>query len=236
MSATLGGMQASTFRLAGLSALALLGLLLWDASGMDLKLAFAVGGAHGFPLRDHWFLVQLLHSGAKLVAWLFVLGLCIAVTWPVQPLTALPFARRVQLVASALLAWGAVATIKANSATSCPWDLQLFGGVARYVSHWAAWRTPDGGGGRCFPAGHATTGFAFVGGYFALRHQRPRLATTWLGAAMTTGLVLGVAQQLRGAHFMSHTLWTGWLCWLVAWLSDGLFAAHGAVPVAQGAS
>jgi membrane-associated PAP2 superfamily phosphatase len=27
--------------------------------------------------------------------------------------------------------------------------------------------------------------------------------------------VLGVSQQLRGAHYMSHTLWTAWVCWVV---------------------
>ena len=120
-----------------------------------------------------------------------MLFLSIAVAWPVGPLTVLPFARRVQLVATALLAWGAVATIKALSATSCPWDLQPFGGVARYVSHWAGWRTPDGGGGRCFPAGHATAGFAFVGGFFALRQQCPRLAVAWLWAALAIGADAG---------------------------------------------
>jgi len=25
---------------------------------------------------------------------------------------------------------------------------------------------------------------------------------------------------VRGAHFMSHTLWTGWLCWVTGWLCD----------------
>ena len=31
---------------------------------------------------------------------------------------------------------------------------------------------------------------------------------------------MGLAQQMRGAHFMSHTLWTGWLCWTTGWLVD----------------
>ena len=31
---------------------------------------------------------------------------------------------------------------------------------------------------------------------------------------------MGLAQQMRGAHFMSHTLWTGWLCWTAGWLFD----------------
>ncbi len=37
---------------------------------------------------------------------------------------------------------------------------------------------------------------------------------------LLAGLLLGAAQQLRGAHFMSHTLWTGWICWSVAVLLE----------------
>jgi membrane-associated PAP2 superfamily phosphatase len=49
----------------------------------------------------------------------------------------------------------------------------------------------------------------------------------WLAGAAATGLVLGVAQQMRGAHFMSHTLWTGWLCWTTGWLTDPLLSGGG---------
>jgi membrane-associated PAP2 superfamily phosphatase len=41
-------------------------------------------------------------------------------------------------------------------------------------------------------------------------------------AALGTGGLLGISQQLRGAHFMSHTLWTAWICWTTAWVLDGL--------------
>ena len=33
---------------------------------------------------------------------------------------------------------------------------------------------------------------------------------------MLAGLLLGLAQQVRGAHYMSHTLWTAWFCWATA--------------------
>jgi len=52
----------------------------------------------------------------------------------------------------------------------------------------------------------------------------PAVARRWLAAALAAGLVLGVAQQLRGAHFMSHTLWSAWLCWVVAWGIDAGWA------------
>ena len=119
----------------------------------------------------------------------------------------------------ALLSLAVVSITKNLSATSCPWDLAQFGGVARHVSHWAL-GVLDGGSGRCFPAGHASAGFAFLGGYFALRHKAPTAARWWLAGALLAGFVLGAAQQVRGAHFMSHTLWTGWLCWTTGWLCD----------------
>jgi membrane-associated PAP2 superfamily phosphatase len=33
---------------------------------------------------------------------------------------------------------------------------------------------------------------------------------------MLAGLLLGLAQQVRGAHYMSHTFWTAWFCWATA--------------------
>ena len=120
-----------------------------------------------------------------------------------------------------LVALLVVSTIKIHSHTSCPWDLQQFGGVASHVSHWA-WGVADGGTGRCFPAGHASAGFAFIGGFFAFRHVLPKTAWRWFTGAMLVGFILGLAQQLRGAHYMSHTLWTAWFCWTVAAVVDGM--------------
>lgn len=205
--------------------LALLALpLLWDAGGWDMALAQRMGGPAGFAWRGNWWLTQVLHDGARRLAWTLGLLLCLAVAWPVGPLRRLPFARRLQLALSGLLATGTVALLKAGSHTSCPWDLAAFGGVARHQSHWLGWLQGDGGAGRCFPAGHASAGFASVAGWFALRRDLPRLAAGWLGAATGAGLVLGLAQQLRGAHFMSHTLWTAWICAATGWAVDAAFA------------
>lgn len=216
----------------GWIALALLLMLLaWDASGLDMLLARWFGGPRGFPLRDHWLLTRVLHDGAKTMAWAFTLLLCLGVVWPRGPLQRLPFARRLQLPATALMATVVIAALKGVNATSCPWDMAAFGGVAQHLSHWSGWFMPDGGSGRCFPAGHATSGFAFVGGFFALRGHLPRLARGWLAVALVAGLLLGLVQQVRGAHFMSHTLWTAYICWMVGWLADPLFARNAARQV-----
>jgi membrane-associated PAP2 superfamily phosphatase len=198
--------------------LVLLTLLAWDASGADLSLARLAGSPAGFPWRDHWLLAGVLHAGGRWAAWVLALALCVGVGRPWGPLAALPAARRAQLALTVLAGVAVVSVLKAASATSCPWDLQPFGGPARLVSHWS--QLADGGAGRCFPAGHASAGFAFLGGYFAFRSTQPRLARAWLLGAIGAGLALGLAQQWRGAHFMSHTLWTGFICWCVAWGID----------------
>lgn len=197
-----------------LTLLALALLMTWDALGGDLPLARLAGTPMGFPWRDNPFLVHVMHEGAKNLSWLLLVGLFAAIRWPVGVLRRLPTAARVQLALSVLASVLAVSLLKHASDTSCPWDLKEFGGVARHVSHWA-WGLRDGGPGGCFPAGHASAAFAFIGGYFVLRHVAPRAALAWLGTALVAGLVLGVAQQLRGAHYMSHTLWTAWVCWTV---------------------
>ena len=40
-------------------------LLLWDASGWDLPLMEAIGSPTGFPLRDNYWLENVLHTGAR---------------------------------------------------------------------------------------------------------------------------------------------------------------------------
>jgi membrane-associated PAP2 superfamily phosphatase len=154
------------------------------------------------------------------LAWTLALLLCLGVWFPVGGLRHLVFRRRLQLAATALTAVTVISSLKSISTTSCPWSLSDFGGVAHYAPHWSHLFESDGGNGGCFPAGHASSGFAFLGGYFAFRHDRPSLAWKWLLVAVMAGLALGIAQQIRGAHFMSHTLWTGWICWATAWAID----------------
>jgi membrane-associated PAP2 superfamily phosphatase len=210
--------------------IALLLLLAWDLTGWDMSLALPIGSIHGFGLQHHWFLERVAHEGARRAAWLPALWLIVGIWWPTGPLRRLTKAARIEWVALMLLALAVVSALKQQSLTSCPWDLAQFGGSARLHAHWTL--MPDGGPGRCFPAGHSAAGFAYFSGYFVLRRTEPRAATWCLVAASAAGLLFGIAQQLRGAHFMSHTLWTAWLCWITCWLGD-LALQRWARPPAQ---
>lgn len=206
--------------------------LAWEAAGGDRWLADLAGNASGFAWRGHWLPDTVLHGGGRLLAWALALALCLGVWWPHGLLRLLDLPRRLQLAGGVLLSVAVVALLKSTNPASCPWSLAAYGGVATPVSHWLWWAVPAAGRGACFPAGHASAGFAFIGGYFVLRPVAPVLARRWLVAALAAGLVLGVSQQWRGAHFMSHTLWSGWLCWCLAWALDAVCSRARPSPTA----
>lgn len=207
-------------------ALALLFLLVWDSTSLDLSLVRLSGNAAGFALRDHWLTSQVLHQGGRTLAWGVALLLLIHALRPQSRLWREQSRReRWVWLASSVFCVVLIPILKRNSATSCPWDLAEFGGVAHYVSHWR-FGVPDGGPGRCFPSGHASSAFAFFSGYFALRRAYPGAAKAWLAGVLIAGLLAGWAQMARGAHYPSHTLWTAWVCWTACAVGARLLLPH----------
>ena len=225
---------SSTNRRLALWTLGTLALLVgWDASGLDSPAARVLAGPHGFALQDHWLLTKVLHQGVLPLSWLLVGWITVGIIWPTLGLQRLDHGTRLRWAGSTWLALLVIDLMKLASQTSCPWDLQEFGGTAIHVSHWA-WGVLDGGVGHCFPAGHATAGFVFIAGFFAWRRVSPDRARRWLTGALVAGTVLGISQQLRGAHYLSHTLWTAWVCWAIAWAVHLLPAlVAGRTPVAS---
>lgn len=198
----------------------LLGVLTWDATGWDMAVAKIMGDSHGFYLANNHFLATYLHTGARHVS---LLGAAVLIGTVARPWGIFKNFSRKQLlwaICTTLLCALLVSVIKRFSQTSCPWDLEWFGGTVRYISHW---RTEgDAGPGNCFPAGHASSAFAFLPYYFLFAFassQTSKLSTVWLTGIFVLGISLGLVQQLRGAHFTSHTLWTAWLCWSMAYIS-----------------
>lgn len=197
----------------------LLALAAWDLSGADLVAVRGVGDAAGFPLRDHWFVSGWLHSGGRALGWL-VFGVLTLGLWVRLPVIHVLDRRELLTVlATCLLGVLAVNALKYVSLTSCPWSLAEFGGTAQHVSHWAL-GVRDGAGGGCFPSGHATTAFSFLPLAFALRRRRPTAARAVTAVIVLAGVVFGAAQMLRGAHYPSHTMWTGFVCLMIASVAD----------------
>ncbi len=204
-----------------LGALLLTGL--WDLGGLDLAVMRLIGTTTGFPLQHMWVLERVLHEGVRQASTGLFLLIVVWAVWPARWNTArlsamnLPRRERWAVLSLVVLSLIAVNLIKNASLTSCPWDLRTFGGPAVYVSHWS-WGLADGGTGRCFPGGHASSAFAFLGLCLpwlmppAGTQRRRSVGMRWLLAVMVLGAVAGTVQTVRGAHYPSHTLWTLVIC------------------------
>jgi membrane-associated PAP2 superfamily phosphatase len=97
--------------------------------------------------------------------------------------------------------------MKSRSDIYCPWAITRYGGEAPYIHFFDSLppgMPPDCG--KCFPAGHASGGFALIGLYYLFDRPRNR----WLGLlfGMTCGWTMGLYQMFKGAHFLSHTIVT----------------------------
>jgi len=206
----------------------LLCLLAWDFSGLDRPIMHLLADAQGFAWRDSAALETIFHTDARRLAILFYLGLICMLFWPCGIFRTVSRWQRAEVVVGIALSLVAISGLKSISLTSCPWDLQAFGGSAHYVSHWQ-WGVRDGGSGACFPGGHASSAMAFLALSLPWLTSDALTLQRWgrhlLLGVLSLGLLLGLVQTLRGAHYPSHTFWTGMICWLVAWGNHMAFGA-----------
>lgn len=180
------------------------------ASGTDLFIAKVIySHFHGFP-RQAFFLKSVMHDGMRGAAIVMLALLGVMALWDaVRPLPGLSGIRirlRVFLVCAAVFI-GGVAALKSFTAPPCPWDLTLFGGSRILADGTDIFRTDLLGRGRCFPAGHSTSGYVWLCGAF-LFARGPRRFKRMFFSILPLGLSLSATQILRGAHFLSHELTT----------------------------
>jgi len=216
------------FRLAlGLPLLVMALLLIFQPHGLDFALSrlFYLPGEGfigNFGETTTYVLENLMHVRIKqvlvffskcLIA-LFVLSLFIKRLHPMR--------RRLGYLVLAMALCGAVVTpIKKLTDQHCPWSLEEFGGDQGYRSLFAP-KVEGNKPGRCWPGGHATTGFCWFALFFFLRDRYPRSARTALVLILLVGHALAFGRIVQGAHFLSHGIWTMLFDWVIC---AGLYRA-----------
>lgn len=222
-------LPARTLRLLGLwLALAALLILAEGATSLDLRLADIMFdfNAHHFPWQNAWLTDRFGHGILKAILTGLALLPITVVLWDVarRGRTLHPWWRlRLRLLAlCAVLVPLVVSLLKRASHSHCPWDLTRYGGAQPYYHLLEAipdWVEP----GHCLPGGHASSALWLVGlAVFWLPHD-VRKAGLVASATLALGGLVGWMQQMRGAHFLSHTLWS---MWIAAALLLALLAAH----------
>jgi membrane-associated PAP2 superfamily phosphatase len=187
-----------------------------------ITLFFGVPGFGGEAV-DLWCQRLFWDGHAWLIPHEHKLGLALAydgpkaliILWAVTLIFAAIFARRYRVRALYLLACLAVVSVvatqlRAVTGMATPLELKAFGGVHDHLLLFQP--KPAGYPSHAFPAGHASGGFALLGLYWVLAERR------WRGLALGLGVGcwMGFYQVARGEHFLSHTLATAALAWLLA--------------------
>jgi len=116
---------------------------------------------------------------------------------------------------SVLIIPSVVGALKATTNVACPKHLVNYGGEIPYIGVFEAYPQSLSltGTYRCFPAGHASGGFALMALYFLAKSRRRR--TQLLSFGIFLGWLTGGYKMLIGDHFLSHTLVTMILAWLL---------------------
>jgi membrane-associated PAP2 superfamily phosphatase len=203
-------------KILALTAIAL--LLIFETRHLDVLISnyFYNAESKTFQLRNHPFLTQVMHHGLKSL--MYVLGVASIV------MGGFLLKKRRSLLRAKHLAVGSlgvilipalIALLKHLTNKHCPWSLDIYGGQIPYAGLFESYSSSLGAG-QCFPAGHAAGGFMWFAWSLALMPIYPKFAKILFYFAIVTGLSLGLARMMQGAHFLSHVLWTAWFAWVIS--------------------
>jgi len=199
-----------------LAASAVLILWLGQYTDIDLRLADMVfDRARGvFPWQHAWFAEQFNHVILKAILSCLAGAAVVFAAWDCwRPQLHWAPAQRLGmrvLGMSAISVPVVVSLLKRASSSHCPWDLQRYGGSAPYIRLLEL--MPAGvDPGHCLPGGHASSALWLIALSAFWWPEQPRKALAVGALAMAFALGVGFVQQLRGAHFLTHTLWSAWI-------------------------
>lgn len=200
----------------GLLASALAIAVIAQYTDIDLALAdfYYNTAEHDFPWNHSWFARNFMHGYLKnVIVWLGFLFIGTMLFDLVVPLRRLSPLRRLQLRFLALAATLEpllVRSLKERSNLHCPIAIDRYGGsepLLRLLDAVPAGWHP----GHCFPAGHASAGMWLSALAILWLPSQPRQALAVFAGGLSVGLVMGWVQQMRGMHFLTHTLATAWV-------------------------
>jgi membrane-associated PAP2 superfamily phosphatase len=194
-------------------------IVLFEYTSLDIYVQnyFFQMNTHTWILnRDEPILKFLLYDGIKKLLIFFALSI----------LLTLIFFRKKDLikryrnglliiVLSSIFVPLVVGSLKAVTNTPCPKNLEYYGGrypdvkvFGSYPKDFVQKRKI-----KCWPAGHASGGFALMALFFLFKKRKNKIIALVFG--LFVGWSMGLYKMLIGDHFSSHTIITMLLAWLI---------------------
>lgn len=175
------------------------------------------------PLTHQWIidannevLKFIFYDGIKrlliVIALLFLLGLMLG--WKKQWMRSYRRGLIIVVLSSIFVPLG-VGSLKAVTNIPCPKNLDIFDGTYPHTCVWEKYNRKDCyvEKQKCWPAGHASGGFALLSLIFLFHSRKNKIVAA--SVAMVIGWSMGSYKMLIGDHFLSHTTITMILAWLL---------------------
>ena len=207
---------------------AMLLISIGNYSNLDLASADSMfDGGRGQFASTATALRDTLQSGMIVLAAAAVL---LALWDALRPLT-ISASRRTALrvlALSAVLVPLGIYLLSMFSGELCPTDMLRYGGLESYARllENAPLRVSST---VCLPATQASTAWWLLALPLFFLPQRPRLAALAASVMLLGGLALGWLQQMQGAQFLTHTLWSAWIAAFLVYLLYQLLKADDAL-------
>ncbi|MBT3178300.1 MAG: phosphatase PAP2 family protein [Desulfobacula sp.] len=204
--------------------LILFGIVL-EYSGFDIWWIkhFYDDQSRSWPFRGHWLFDTVIHD------WGRYFNICMAALWLICFVSTFFIAKfkkhkkiLVYFLTASLAGPLIVGIGKHSTHIFTPWELEIFSGTLPYIRLFDS--VPIGAPiGEAFPAGHASGGYAYFSLYFLLLHIGSPYKKYGFFFGLGLGLIFGIGQQVRGAHFPSHDLFSMVICWYATLIFYYLF-------------
>jgi membrane-associated PAP2 superfamily phosphatase len=118
------------------------------------------------------------------------------------------------IILSAIFVPSLIGLVKNNTNMPCPKNELHYGGLYPRTAVWEKYPVdfvkPKT---KCWPAGHASGGFALLSLFFLFQKKRNKLIG--LGIGLFAGWSTGLYKMIIGDHFLSHTVITMIMAWLI---------------------
>jgi len=177
--------------------------------------------------RNEPVLKFILYDGIKTVFIIFILAITGSLIFLRKNKVIIEYKSGLLIVAlSTILIPVTVGALKATTNTPCPRALTHYHGSYPYVTFLGHYPEDfkQHGKTKCFPAGHASGGFALMSLFFLFKKRRHKIIA--LVSTLIISWAIGFYKIFIGDHFLSHTIDSMILAWLIILIIVSVVKKH----------
>lgn len=187
--------------------------------------------------RNEPVLKFIFYDGIKKLLILFAISILLILIFFRKNKTVLEYKKGLIIILlSSIIVPLSVGSLKAVTNMPCPKNIQHFNGKYPDVNVFECYpqefkeKNPDCKI-KCWPAGHASGGFALLSLFFLFKNQKNQKRAVII--ALSIGFSMGIYKMLIGDHFFSHTIITMLIAWLIILVIYSLINIKQRIYIAQ---